>query len=114
MSQTLTRWQAVMLGLVVVAAVSLGAFGLYRVAAKQGLWADTFEVAVEFPEVNDVSPGTPVRVRGVDAGQVVGISYPPTDAPGSAVSLNLRLDAKFAGRLFADATARIQSTGLLG
>lgn len=114
MSQTLTRWQAAMLGAVVLAAVGLGVFGLIRIAAKQGFGRDTFEVSAAFPEANDVTPGTPVRVRGIEAGQVVGVAYPETDEPGNAVTLTLRLDAKFSGRLYADASARIQSTGLLG
>lgn len=114
MSQSLARWQAVILGLVVVSAVALGGFGLARIAAKQGLWADTVEVAVGFPEVHDIAAGTPVRIRGVDAGQVVAVEVPDSTDPNAAVTLRLKLDAKYADRLFADATARIQSTGLLG
>ncbi len=114
MSQSLARWQQVVLGLVVLAAVGLGGVGVARIAAKQGLWADTVDLAVGFPEVHDVSPGAPVRIRGVDAGQVVAIDYPDADTPGAAVTLKLRLDAKFADRLYADATVRIHSTGLLG
>ena len=114
MSQSLSRWQAVVLGLVVVVAVALAGGALVRIAAKQGLWADTFELTVGFPEAHDVGPGTPVRVRGVDAGQVVAVEYPDTDAPGAAVTLRLRLDAKFQGRVYADATAQVHSTGLLG
>ena len=114
MSQSLGRWQAVVLGIVVVSSVALGGFGLARIAAKQGLWADSTEVAVGFPEVHDVAPGTPVRVRGVDAGQVVAIQVPDTADPTAPVMLRLRLDVKYADRLFADATAKIQSTGLLG
>jgi hypothetical protein len=113
-SHTLSRWQAVVLGLVVLAATAAGGAGLVAVAAKQGLWADTFDLAVGLPEAHDVTPGTPVRVRGVDAGQVVAVEYPATDGPDAAVTVRLRLDAKFRGRLFADATAQVQPTGLLG
>lgn len=114
MSQSLSRWQAVALGLVVVAAVALAGGALARIAARQGLWADTFELTVGFPEAHDVGPGTPVRVRGVDAGQVVAVEYPDTDEPGAAVTLRLRLDTRFQGRLYGDAAAQIHSTGLLG
>jgi hypothetical protein len=113
-SQSLSRWQAVALGLVVVVAVGLAGVGLTQIAARQGLWADTFEVAVGFPEVHDVGPGTPVRVRGVDAGQVVAVEYPDRDGPDAAVTVRMKLDAKYAGRLYADASAQIHPTGLLG
>lgn len=114
MSQSLTRWQSVVLGLVVLAAVGLGGFGAARIAERQGLWGDTFEVAVGFPEAHDVTPGTPVRVRGVEAGKVLAIDYPPDDTPGAEVTLRLELNTKYARRLYADASAQIFSSGLLG
>lgn len=114
MSQSLSRWQAALLGLVVLSAGGLAAVGLTKVASRQGLWAETTEVTVGFPEAHDLGPGTPVRVRGVDAGQVVAVEYPAADGPDAAVTVRLRLDAKLAARLFADATAQVQPTGLLG
>lgn len=114
MSQNLSRWQAAVLGLVVLTSVALGGAGLVAVAARQGVWADTFEVAAGFPEAHDVAPGTPVRVRGVEAGQVVAVDYPEADGPAAAVTVRMRLDAKYRGRLFADGKAQIQSTGMLG
>ncbi len=114
MSQSLSRWQAVLLGAVVVLAVGLTGVGLAQIATKQGLWADTFEVSVGFAEVHDIGPGTPVRVRGVEAGQVVAVEYPDRDGPGAAVTVRMKLDAKYAGRLFADAAAQVRPTGLIG
>lgn len=114
MSQSLTRWQAVVLGLVVVAALGLGGYGVTRIADKQGLWADTVEVTAGFPEVHDITPGTPVRIRGVDAGQVVAVEYPDRDGPGTEVTVRMRLQAKYASRVYADASAQIHGSGLLG
>jgi phospholipid/cholesterol/gamma-HCH transport system substrate-binding protein len=113
MSQGLSRLQSLALGLVVLIALALGAGGLYRIAAHQGLWAETFEVTVGFAEVHDITPGTAVRIRGVNAGQVVAVEYPDHDAPGAVVMLRLKLDAKFADRLYADSSASLHSTGLL-
>ena len=50
MSQSLTRKQAFVLGLVVVAALVLGGFGIARIADKQGLWAESVELTAGFPE----------------------------------------------------------------
>jgi hypothetical protein len=113
-SQSLSRWQAATLGLVVVAALGLGGYGVARIADKQGLWADTAEVTVGFPEAHDITPGTPVRVRGVDAGQVVAIEYPDHDDPGAEVTIRMKLQAKLASRLYADATAAVHSSGVFG
>lgn len=114
MSQSLSRWQAVALGLVVAAAVGLGGYGVARIAEKQGVWADTVEVTAGFPEAHDITPGTPVRVRGVDAGQVVAVEYPDHDSPGAEVTVRMRVQAKFATRLYADATAQLHGNGVLG
>jgi phospholipid/cholesterol/gamma-HCH transport system substrate-binding protein len=113
-SQSLSRWQAVLLGAVVALAVGMTGVGLSQIAARQGLWADTFEVSVGFAEVHDVGPGTPVRVRGVEAGQVVAVEYPDHDGPDAVVMLRMKLDAKYAGRLYADARAQVHSTGIIG
>ena len=114
MSQSLSRWQAVVLGLVVLAAVAAAGYGVARIAERQGLWADSFEVSAGFPEVHDIAPGTPVRIRGVDAGQVVAVEYPDHDGPGAEVTVRMKLDGKFANRVYADATAQIHGSGLLG
>ncbi|MGL6075746.1 MAG: MlaD family protein [Fimbriiglobus sp.] len=113
MSQTLSRQQALALGLVVLLTLIIAVGGLWRIGSHQGLWVETFEVSVGFPEVHDIAPGTAVRIRGVNAGQVVAIDYPETDGPQAVVTLRLRLDSKFQERLYADASASLQSTGLL-
>lgn len=114
MSHSLSRWQSVVLGLAVVAALALGGLGVARIASKQGLWADSVDVAVGFPEAHDITPGTPVRIRGVEAGQVVAVEYPVSDSAGAEVTVRLSLQAKFADRLYADATAQIQGSGVFG
>jgi ABC-type transporter Mla subunit MlaD len=113
-SHSLSRWQAVVLGLVVVAALGLGGYGVARIADKQGLWSDTVELSAGFPEAHDITPGTPVRLRGVDIGQVIAVEYPDHDGPGAEVTLRMRVQAKYASRVYADASARIQGSGLLG
>jgi outer membrane protein OmpA-like peptidoglycan-associated protein len=110
----LSRWQAVVLGLVVVAALGLSGYGIARIANKQGLWADTVELTAGFPEAHDITPGTPVRIRGVDAGQVVAVEYPDHDGPGAEVTVRMRLQAKYASRVYGDASAQIHGSGLLG
>ena len=114
MSHSLSRRQSAVLGLVVVVALALGGYGIARIADKQGFWADTVEVTAAFPEAHDVAPGTPVRIRGVDAGQVVAVEYPDHDGAGAEVTVRMRLQARYAGRVYSDASAQIHSSGLLG
>ena len=114
MSQSISRWKAILLGLAVVGLIGIAIFTLTRAAGKQGLFAETAEVTVAFPEAHDLAPGTPVRIRGVDAGKVIAIEYPDHDGDGAAVTVRMQIDAKYSGRLYADAYAQIHSTGLLG
>ncbi|MDY3562547.1 MlaD family protein [Gemmata sp. JC673] len=114
MSQSLSRRQAVALGLVVLVALTLGGYGIARIADKQGAWADTVELTAGFPEAHDITPGTPVRLRGVDAGQVVAVEYPDHDGPGAEVTIRMKIQARYANRLYADADAQVHGTGLLG
>lgn len=114
MSQSLSRTQALVLGVVVLVGLCAAGYGLFAVAGKQGLWADTTELTVGFPEAHDITPGTVVRIRGVDAGQVVAVEYPDHDGAGAAVTVRIKVDAKFAGRLYADASAMAHSTGIVG
>ena len=114
MKHTLSRSQAIVLGLVVVVAVALGGLGLARIADKQGLWAETIELSAGFSEAHDVEPGTPVRIRGVDAGEVVAVEYPDHDGPGSEVNVRMRLNGRFANRVYSDATAQVHGSGMLG
>lgn len=111
MSNQLSRTQAIGLGLVVLIGIVLAGIGLVAIANKQGFGRETFTVSVGLPEAHDILPGTPVRIRGVDAGQVIGVEYPENDGP---IEVRLQIDVKFRNKLFADARAQIQPTGLLG
>ena len=114
MQQTLPRPQALALGATLLVALGLAAFGLSQIGSRQGLFADTFEVCVGFPEVHDIRPGTGVRLRGVEAGQVTAVEYPAGDGPDAAVTVRMSLDSRFRERLFADASAEVHATSLLG
>jgi phospholipid/cholesterol/gamma-HCH transport system substrate-binding protein len=108
-TRSLSRSQSAVLGSVVVACVAIGIWGLLRVTGKAGLWSDGYELTVVAPDAHDVEPGTPVRVRGIEAGRVVGVDYAEDE-----VYIRLRLDGKFRDKIHADATANMQTKGMLG
>lgn len=114
MSHSLSRSQSVALGFVVILALALGGYGVARIADKQGFWAETTELTAGFAEAHDVTPGTPVRVRGVEAGQVLAVEYPDHDGPGAQVTVRMRVHTKYATRLYANARVHIHANGLLG
>lgn len=109
MTRTLSRRQSVVLGLVVLACLAVGVWGLFRMTGKSGMWRDGYELTVVAADAQDVEPGTPVRVRGVEAGRVVAVDYADDE-----VHIRLQLDGKFRDRIYADATAGVQTKGILG
>lgn len=114
MNDRISRGRAVLLGLVTLAVLALGGLGLAALAAKDRLWSESYEILLELPDAGDVPPGTPVRIRGVQAGQVVRIDDPASDSEASLVQARVRLDSRYRGRVFRDATARVQPVGMLG
>jgi len=62
MSRSLSRLQAVVLGLIVLTGLLLAATGLFAVGSRHWLWNDTFHVSVGFPQIRGVELGTRVRV----------------------------------------------------
>lgn len=114
MSRALTRWQAIILGSVVLLGLGTAAYGLFQVGDRQRLWADRFTLIVGFPRLQGVGVGTPVRVRGVDAGVVAGIDLPAHESADSPLTLRLTIDRRFQHLVFADATATIVNEGMIG
>ncbi len=110
MSRSLTFWQSSVLGIVVIGCLSVGAWALLRIGGKSGYWDEPFEVVVFVPDAQDLDPGTPVRIRGVEAGKVVAIE----DHADDQVRLKLRIHKNYRDRLFADAHATIVTKGLFG
>jgi phospholipid/cholesterol/gamma-HCH transport system substrate-binding protein len=108
-TRSLSRNQSAVLGLVVLVCLCVGVWGLFRVAGKSALWDDTYELTVVAAEAPDVEPGTPVRIRGIQAGQVTGVDY-----ADDGVRIRLKLDGQFRDRLYADASAGVQTRGILG
>ena len=50
----------------------------------------------------------------MDAGQVVAVEYPDHDGPSSEVTVRIKLDGRYANRIYSDATAQVHGSGMLG
>src|SRR5262249_39660886 len=112
MSRSLTRLQALVLGVVVLAGLVLGAAGLSAVGGRYWPWNPTFHLKAGFARIHGVEVGTPVRVQGMAAGEVEAIDLP--DHPRGAVLLRRRLHGGLRRLVRADATAQIVSEGMVG
>ena len=114
MSRSLSKMQALVLGCVVLIGGLLGTWGLFQIGDRQRLWADSFVLKVGFPHLQGVTVGTPVRVRGLEAGVVAAVELPAADRPDAPLVLRFKLDHRFRPLVFADATAAIVQEGMIG
>lgn len=114
MTRSLTRWQAGLLGILVLLAFVLGVWGLIQVGERQRLWSDSFSLRVGFSNLQGLNVGAPVRVRGLDAGVVSAIDLPGGSQSDQTMMLHLRLDRRFQSLVFADASATIVQEGMIG
>jgi phospholipid/cholesterol/gamma-HCH transport system substrate-binding protein len=112
MSRSLSRWQALLLGLIVLSASGLAAAGLFAVGSKGWYGKDALHVRVGFPEIRGVEVGTRVRIQGMDAGEVVRID--PPDGPHQPVLVRLRIKNEYRHLVRVSSTVQIVSEGMLG
>ncbi len=111
MSRSLSRWQAAVLGLVVIVAFLLAGGGLFVVGERAGWGGDSFHVVAGLPDVGGVEVGSRVRVQGIDAGEVEAIL--PPERPGEPVKLRLRIAGKYHHLVGQDARVQIVSENFL-
>src|SRR2546425_1919837 len=111
-TRSLTTRQAGVLGLVVLAGLSLGAMGLFALGGREWSGAGAYRVTAGFADIGGLELGTRVRIQGMDVGEVESILPPQT--PGQPVRLQLRLAGKYRHLVGRDAYAQIASDGLLG
>jgi phospholipid/cholesterol/gamma-HCH transport system substrate-binding protein len=112
MSRTLSSLQAALLGVAVLLGLGLVAGAIYIVAAKQWFGKDALHVEAGFDNAGGVEVGTPVRIQGVNAGEVVSVE--PPGRRGRQVMVRLRIRPDFRHLVSTDAVVQIVSVGMLG
>jgi hypothetical protein len=111
-SPSLSRFQAVLLGAIVLAGLGLAGYGLFALGDGQWPWSRPYRLQAGFTTISGVSAGTRVRVKGHDAGEVQEVRLPSD--PGGKVALTLRLDPRFRDLVRTDARAQIVPEGVFG
>jgi phospholipid/cholesterol/gamma-HCH transport system substrate-binding protein len=111
-SRSLSRFQAVLLGLIVLTGLALAAGGLFLIGGREWYGADVFHVRAGFHEIRGVEVGTRVRLKGMDAGEVETVL--PPERLDDPVVLRLKLKGEYRRLLRSDAVVRIENDGLVG
>jgi len=111
-------WTELRVGLFVLAGAVLLAVVIFYVTGGGG-WGPKYRLRAFLPEVDGLTIGAPVRVDGVEVGNVEQISI-AVPKPGEATSkdrnieVDLRIQKTFASYIRSDSSAGLITEGLLG
>lgn len=100
-------------GLLVVVAVAVFAWGIFLVGDRDQLFARKVGYWVEFETTTGLSRGGSVQIDGVNVGRVEDVVL-PEEITRQKIRVYLNVDRRYASRIREDSVARIKSLGLLG
>ncbi len=111
-------WTELRVGLFVLAGAVLLAVVIFYVTGGGG-WGPKYRLRAFLPEVDGLTIGAPVRVDGVEVGNVerIAIAVPKSGEPPSKdrnIEIDLRIEKTFASYIRSDSSAGLITEGLLG
>lgn len=111
-------WTELRVGLFVLIGLFILAIGIFYVTGP-GILGPKYTLHTFLPEVAGLSSGAPVRLDGVDVGNVQSIHMVPRPATGAFdrsrnIEVVVRIDKRFQDDILTDSTAGLVTEGLLG
>jgi phospholipid/cholesterol/gamma-HCH transport system substrate-binding protein len=100
-------------GIFVIVGLSLMMAAVFLIGNTRQLWEPKTPYRTAFRDVAGLKPGAPVRMGGIDIGQVVSVRH-GEDARDPRIYVMLSIDKKESARVRSDSTARVINKGLLG
>jgi len=108
-------WTELRVGLFVLVAIFVLVVAIFYVTGA-GVLGPKYRLVTYLPETDGLAVGAPVRLDGVEAGNVDAIqmnSTPPL-TPARSIKLTLRIDKKYQNEIRTDSSAGLITEGLLG
>lgn len=107
-------WAELRVGLFVLAGLFILALGIFYVTGA-GILGPKYRLTTYLPEVEGLQAGAPVRLDGVEIGNVESIRLTPHPKDRlQNITLVLRIDKKYQDQIRADSQASLITEGLLG
>ncbi len=108
----MTQTRLIGVGAFVLVGLLLFATALFLIGNRRMLFMKRFVVYAQFAKITGLQAGAPVRVAGMDAGEVEEIVVPPNPSTPFRVRLRVREDLHQLVRT--DSVATIQTDGIVG
>jgi phospholipid/cholesterol/gamma-HCH transport system substrate-binding protein len=111
-------WSELRVGLFVLVGLLILAVGIFYVTGA-GFFGPKYRLKTFLPEVSGLSTGAPVRLDGVEIGNVDQIKIVPREAGKppdrmKSIEVDMRLDKKYQTDILTDSAASLMTEGLLG
>jgi phospholipid/cholesterol/gamma-HCH transport system substrate-binding protein len=111
-------WTELRVGLFVLVGLFILGAGIFYVTAP-GIWGPKYNLKTFLPEVAGLANGAPVRLDGVEIGNVERIKIVPRSTEvrvnkNRNIEVDMRVDKKYREYILADSTASLVTEGLLG
>jgi len=108
-------WTELRVGLFVLVGMFILLVGIFYVTGV-GILQSKYQLVTYLPEVDGLNTGAPVRLDGVEVGNVDGIEMNPQAAGDRARNIRvvMRINTDFENQIRKDSTATLVTEGLLG
>jgi phospholipid/cholesterol/gamma-HCH transport system substrate-binding protein len=100
-------------GLFVILGVALMIVAIFIIGGAKRLWEPRVTYRTAFQDVAGLKPGAPVRMGGLDIGEVKSVGH-DGDTEDARIFVSMSVVKKEAVRIRADTVARVAGKGLLG
>lgn len=112
-SQKQLKWSELRVGItVLVAAITLAVL-IFLMTGTTGLFTPKIKIKAYFDNAGGLRIGAPVRLQGVDIGNVVGVRIVPGH-PQTPVECMMKVSTKYGFNLRKDSVASLATAGVLG
>jgi phospholipid/cholesterol/gamma-HCH transport system substrate-binding protein len=111
-------WSELRVGLFVLVGLLILAVGIFYVTGS-GAFGPKYRIKTFLPEVSGLATGAPVRLDGVEIGNVDQIKIVPREAGKppdrmKSIEVDMRIDKRFQSDVLTDSAASLVTEGLLG
>jgi phospholipid/cholesterol/gamma-HCH transport system substrate-binding protein len=112
-SQQQVRWSQLRVGLTVIFAAITLAVLIFLMSGTTGIFSSKITVRSYFQNSSGLTVGAPVRLQGVDIGNVRSIHIVPSKQT-TPVEVIMRISTRYLDGLYSDSKATLATAGVLG
>jgi phospholipid/cholesterol/gamma-HCH transport system substrate-binding protein len=112
-SQKQLKWSQLKVGITVVVASITLAVLIFLMSGTGGIFTKKISLKSYYDDANGLRPGAPVRLNGVDIGNVSGIRVVP-GKPLTPVEVTMKVVTKYSFGLYKNSKTLLSTAGVLG